>query len=178
MPIQISCPTCTKQLRVPDNLVGQMVKCPSCQNTFTAAVEETPGGGKADPFAFQEQEQEAPRERPVSRRPRRDDDDDDDDLDRPRRRHSGLTPHRGQLIMILGILSIVGVGAPITGIVAWILGNGDLKEMRAGRMDREGEGNTSLGRTLGIISTILWLIIPIGCGGCFCVMSIMSAGAR
>ena len=40
MPIQIACPTCQRQLRVPDNLIGEMVKCPSCQNTFTATKTE------------------------------------------------------------------------------------------------------------------------------------------
>ena len=45
-----------------------------------------------------------------------------------------LQEHRGQLILVLGILSFF-VGGPILGLVAWIMGSNDLKEMRAGRMD-------------------------------------------
>jgi len=40
MPEIINCPKCERKLRVPDNLLGQPVKCPSCGITFT--------GGPAD----------------------------------------------------------------------------------------------------------------------------------
>src|SRR2546429_590559 len=36
MPITISCPSCRRQLRVPDDLLGKTVRCPGCQSTFTA----------------------------------------------------------------------------------------------------------------------------------------------
>jgi len=42
MPIIISCPSCARQLRVPDDLLGKQVKCPACQTAFTAAADETP----------------------------------------------------------------------------------------------------------------------------------------
>lgn len=32
----VACPTCRRPLRVPDTLLGQLVKCPSCEQTFTA----------------------------------------------------------------------------------------------------------------------------------------------
>ena len=32
----VSCPSCARQLRVPEELLGKAVKCPSCQSTFTA----------------------------------------------------------------------------------------------------------------------------------------------
>ncbi|MDH4241328.1 MAG: DUF4190 domain-containing protein, partial [Phycisphaerae bacterium] len=60
-----------------------------------------------------------------------------------------LAPHRGTLILILGILSLVCCF--ICGIVAWVMGNGDLKEMAAGRMDPAGEGMTKAGKICGII---------------------------
>ena len=44
------------------------------------------------------------------------------------------------------------------------MGNSDLVEMRAGRMDPEGEGVTQAGRICGMIGTglnVLWLC----CGG-------------
>ena len=41
-----------------------------------------------------------------------------------------MKPHRGTLILVLGILGLVVCG-PLA-IVAWIMGAGDLKEMDAG----------------------------------------------
>jgi hypothetical protein len=44
------------------------------------------------------------------------------------------------------------------------MGNNDLKEMRAGRMDPEGESNTNVGRICGMISTILHIVgLVVGC---------------
>jgi predicted Zn finger-like uncharacterized protein len=42
MPEIIACPDCERTLRVPDNLLGRKVKCPSCGITFTAGGD--PGG--------------------------------------------------------------------------------------------------------------------------------------
>jgi hypothetical protein len=39
--------------------------------------------------------------------------------------------------------------------MSWIMGNNDLQEIRAGRMNREGEGQTNAGRICGIIGTVL-----------------------
>lgn len=36
MPIQVQCPTCQRPLRVPEELLGRLVRCPGCQGTFTA----------------------------------------------------------------------------------------------------------------------------------------------
>lgn len=67
-----------------------------------------------------------------------------------------LRPHRGGLVLALGILGLVCCF--ICGIVAWVLGSGDLKEMAAGRMDPTGQGLTQAGKICGIISVILQLI--------------------
>ncbi|MCX6900924.1 MAG: DUF4190 domain-containing protein [Verrucomicrobia bacterium] len=67
-----------------------------------------------------------------------------------------MKPHRGTLIMVFGILSLV-LCAPL-GIAAWIMGNGDLKQMDAGTMDPSGRSNTSAGRICGIIGTVLLII--------------------
>jgi predicted Zn finger-like uncharacterized protein len=40
MPEQVRCPSCNAALRVPDSLLGKNVKCPKCQKTFFAAMEE------------------------------------------------------------------------------------------------------------------------------------------
>jgi hypothetical protein len=64
-----------------------------------------------------------------------------------------MKPHRGTLILVFGILSLV-ICAPL-GIVAWIMGGGDLKQMDAGAMDPSGRSVTNAGRICGIIATIL-----------------------
>ncbi|GIW79665.1 MAG: hypothetical protein KatS3mg105_1472 [Gemmatales bacterium] len=69
--------------------------------------------------------------------------------------HSGrVQPHRGTLVLVLGILSLV-VCAPL-GIAAWIMGSNDLAAMRAGRMDPSGESMTQVGYVLGIIGTVFF----------------------
>ena len=64
-----------------------------------------------------------------------------------------MKPHRGTLVLVLGILSLV-VCAPL-GIAAWIMGNNDLKEIAAGTMDPSGQQTTNIGKILGMIGTIL-----------------------
>ena len=68
-----------------------------------------------------------------------------------------MKPHRATLILIFGILGLVGICWPL-GIVAWVMGNGDLKEMDAGAMDPSGRSMTNAGRICGIIGTILLII--------------------
>lgn len=93
----------------------------------------------------------------------RDDYDDYDDYedeydDRPRRRRRGRgAPHRGGLILGLGIASFFVCGI-VLGLIAWIMGNNDLKEMHAGRMDPEGEGLTNAGRICGMIAFFLNIV--------------------
>jgi hypothetical protein len=65
-------------------------------------------------------------------------------------------PHRGTLILVLGILGIVCCG--ILGIIAWVMGNSDLEAMRRGEMDRSGEALTNAGRICGMISVALWVM--------------------
>lgn len=165
MPEIIACPECGRQLRVTEDLFGQMVKCPSCQATFTAAVPDTPpprGDGPRGAYEVRADEDE-PR-RPVGR-PRRYADD-EDDLDRPGRRRppvdydeDRMRPHRGATILTLGILSLVLSCIPLA---AWVLGgialgmaNNDLQAMARRRMDPAGQGQTRAGQVCGIIGVIL-----------------------
>jgi hypothetical protein len=67
-----------------------------------------------------------------------------------------MKPHRGTMILILGILGLVVCG-PL-GIAAWIMGAGDLKEMDAGTMDPSGRGATQAGKICGIIATVLIIL--------------------
>jgi len=65
-----------------------------------------------------------------------------------------MKPHRGTLILVFGILGLI-ICAPLA-IVAWVMGNSDLKEMDAGTMDSAGRGATQAGKICGIIGTILF----------------------
>jgi hypothetical protein len=67
-----------------------------------------------------------------------------------------MKPHRGTIILVLGILSLI-ICAPL-GIAAWIMGSGDLKEIDGGTMDPAGRSLTQAGKICGIIATILMII--------------------
>jgi hypothetical protein len=67
-----------------------------------------------------------------------------------------MKPHRGTLILILGILGLVVCG-PL-GIAAWVMGANDLKEMDAGTMDPSGRGTTQGGKICGIIACVLMVV--------------------
>lgn len=43
----------------------------------------------------------------------------------------------------------------VCGIIAWVMGARDLKEMDAGRMDPSGRETTKAGKICGMIATIL-----------------------
>jgi predicted Zn finger-like uncharacterized protein len=180
----ISCPKCERQLRVPDDLLGESVKCPSCSETFTAALPKNDAPSKiSNNKANTPPPDDDEEDRPSRRRPiRRDEDDDDDDGDDRRSRRRRLTPHRGDTIQLLGILSFFLV-PHVLGPMAWIMGNGDLREMDAGRMDPAGRKSTETGRLCGKISTIihvsllaLGLLFVLGCC-CFQFMMVGAAGA-
>jgi predicted Zn finger-like uncharacterized protein len=191
MPHVTECPQCQRKLRVPDELLGKKVRCPSCGTSFAAGTSEQalptaplqeedaspPARRKSAPSPAEEYgvEEEAPQRRRRPPEPEEEDldeetDDDEQEEDyeeRPRRRRRRRgAPHRGTTILVLGILSFFCL-TPIFGPMAWVMGSKDLKEMRARRMDRSGEGLTNAGRICGIISTILFLIACVFYAGIF-----------
>ena len=168
MSSQTSCPDCGRVLRVPDDLQGQRVRCPSCEHVFTAAAPEAPPpiAPRNDDLplrydSYRERAErdarrgdDAPRPRP-GRLPLDDEDDDDFDV-RPRR--SRYAPHRGGTVLAVGIVSLVTIlmVCPLCGFIgisAWVMGRNDLREMREGRMDPAGRGSTQAGYVMGIIAT-------------------------
>ncbi len=68
-----------------------------------------------------------------------------------------VAPHRGVLILVLGILGIVCCF--ICGIIAWVMGNNDMREIDAGRMDPTGRGLTQAGKICGIVGVILSVVV-------------------
>ena len=126
-----------------------------------------------------------PPESPPSRRtpfptPREEDDEDYGPAGRSRYRRElprrDSEPHRGSLIMVLGIVSLsfialsmcyglgILVGLPL-GITAWVLGSGDLRKIKNNEMDPEGLGMTQAGWICGIIGTCLHSLLLLTCGG-------------
>jgi len=99
--------------------------------------------------------------------------DDEDQSDRPWDRgyrpyrdvRRDSEPHRGTLILVLGIVSIVlsslsacsygvlGIFGLIMGICVWVMGQKDLKKMKSNVMDPQGMGSTQAGWICGIIGT-------------------------
>ncbi len=67
-----------------------------------------------------------------------------------------MQPHRATTVLVLGILGLVL--CPICGMVAWVMGNGDIKKMESGLMDPEGLGQTKAGKICGIVATILTVV--------------------
>jgi predicted Zn finger-like uncharacterized protein len=237
MPIIVSCPSCSGQLRVADDLIGRKVRCPACSTTFDAASSSAPApkpaprnepteSEKVDAWKFLDLELKAdpPPSRPTLELdgddiptaprdpspPRRDEprpqlNDDHDDLfpckvcgrmchndarrcshcgerfdgdeDHPRRRRPrrddrrDTEPHRAGFVLAMGIVSLsllplcfLSLLSIVFGPIAWICGHTDLRKMRAGTMDPEGEGSTQAGWICGIIGTCLGAVIWLGCG--------------
>lgn len=217
MPLEFSCTSCTKLLRVGDEHAGKTIRCPACGTLSTAPVDSAIGEAHADLYppadASSPQPQTASSARwylrtpegkqfgPVERA----------ELDRwvqDRRIYPGcsvrdessltwspaedffpslvarppaaplhqpgytvplpshfqqtsstrstayLQPHRGPLILILGILGIA-MNCFLFSLFAWVMGASDLQAMAEGRMDRSGEGLTRVGYYLGMIISIL-----------------------
>jgi hypothetical protein len=91
-------------------------------------------------------------------------------------------PHRGNTVLTLGIISLVAtafctfVGLGL-GLTAWIMGQSDLRKIRAGLMDRDGENSTQSGLVCGIIGTCLNGLMLVCCLGYIGVMfSAFNAG--
>jgi predicted Zn finger-like uncharacterized protein len=277
MPSVIVCPSCAGQLRLPDDLIGQEVRCPTCSNVFTAATapaapppapeprngshappdlslepatgrdpqpavaprglvgavemklslddDEPPGRAPArapesprplPPERGDEPEGSlrpcpacarrihrdstrcyhcgwrldgGPPERPRDREPQRRDREYENPYARrydrdPQRRDR--EPHRGVLILVMGILSLVclplvsfvvpPVLGVVFGLVAWVMGHGDLKKIQANEMDPEGSGLTRGGWICGIIGTCLNTLLLLSCLGFISAMLLSNSG--
>src|SRR5262249_55422481 len=65
MPIIVSCSSCQHPLRVPDDLLGQLVKCPTCGHTFTASAADAAAAPVQQYSAGSPGEKGAPGEAPA-----------------------------------------------------------------------------------------------------------------
>jgi predicted Zn finger-like uncharacterized protein len=201
MAVLVDCPSCGRRLRVRDALLGKKVKCPQCGTSFAgeAAAPAPPPAPVPVPVstsvAVAPGAPAPPEERPApppeetrcpycaepiaadeTRCPYCKTDLEGDEDERPwerpgRGRRFRGEQHRGPLVLVLGIVSVVfGVLSPLgiccspllassligmgLGIPAWILGRRDLRKMAAGEMDPRGRSQTNTGRICGIIGTV------------------------
>lgn len=146
MSIEFECSNCRATLSVSEEHLGKQARCPSCQtlNVVQPTVpilEDNPVEfvSSGNPYAAG-----AP---PLKTAPRV------SGFAVPR-----MSAHRGGLILTMGITAIVCNLAMVPGILAWVLGRADLKQMKAGHMDRAGEGITQAGMIMGIIMTVMGAI--------------------
>jgi hypothetical protein len=152
------CTGCDHTLRVGDEHAGKKARCPNC-----GTIVSVPSAGAApstpateDPFGG-ETEHVAEPAKPIA------------DLQEPSsnpyespRDPVGVTPfghlkpHRGGMVLTFGILGLLCCG-PL-GIVAWVMGASDLREIREGKMDPSGRGLTQGGMILGIIASVILIL--------------------
>jgi predicted Zn finger-like uncharacterized protein len=153
MSLTITCPVCQRSLRVPESLLGQAVKCPSCSHRFTAAEQsedEAPPPSTSSavrttrrPVAPPvDEEDAAPRrterisDRPQPRRARQDDEDRpprprDDDYDDYEERKPSKSDRKASWNKVR-----IGINLVMIGIWVWL-------------------GGTILGALGGVLSVLL-----------------------
>ena len=85
MPQVVNCPRCQRPARVPDSLMGQKVKCPGCNEVFTAEVPAPPAQTEPGPQKESSRRRAADDEAVSDRARSRPDRETDDEDDRPRR---------------------------------------------------------------------------------------------
>jgi predicted Zn finger-like uncharacterized protein len=216
MPTILDCPACSRKVRVTDDLIGHMVRCPTCGDTFavSATASGLPGVAAisqdvaqiAAPTPEEKHEEKAqvkpdaksedsrPKERDcprcgesISSRAERcrycgeplkesqgESEDEDYGPSYRRRVRRDWEPHRGTMVLVLGILSIViGVIGLFLGIAAWVMGSTDLKKMNRREMDPEGRGITQAGWICGIIGTVWQGMMSLGCVAYFIFIAVM-----
>ncbi len=168
MPIEMNCTGCGQTLRVGDEHAGKKARCPAC-----GTIAEVPWSGDPYPAAEAQLVEEPsspfaaapapPTENPFADRPERNANPYASPSAPVFGSKSFARPHRGGLILTFGILGILCC-VPF-GIAAWVMGASDLSEIRAGRMNPEGESMTRVGMILGIVSVgiaILGVVAQIG----------------
>lgn len=166
MPIEIRCSGCGQLLRVQEENAGKRGRCPQCKTEFTipfpedqlasessnpaddsdATIQAAPVKPEQNPFGDKPAPQTNPYASPQQ-------------TFTPQVPGTGYRrPHRGAMILTLGILAIPCNFCLIPGICAWSMGSNDLNAMRNGQMDPSGRGLTQAGHILGIIGTVISII--------------------
>lgn len=175
MPLTIKCPNCMRALDVPDEAAGKLVRCPGCQEAFAlaspSAISPSTEGVTAQPLPPASWDQDGERRRreeaEAAERRRREVEDYDRYRSEPMIIGSDAPgmPHRGAVILTLGILSLCFF---CFFPVSWVLGgvaismaNTDLMQIARRHMDPAGRGITQTGKTLatiGVSFATIWFL--------------------
>ena len=174
MAIEFECQGCQKTLRVPDEFAGRKAKCPNCQTILQVPgssetaepsqvqppIESSPdlfaGLDSSDSTSSYEKSPTADRSPFASSNPYASPQPQPPPASRSR---FGGAPHRGGLVLGLGIGSIVTCNLCfILGSLSLVLGLLDLQAMKAGRMDNAGFGLTLTGTIMGGVMTGISLL--------------------
>ena len=153
MPETIACSQCGSPLRLPEAYIGREVRCPSCQETFTARLPDEPR--ERLPASYPDlQDNDDEEEARLKRRRRA--------YEQARRARERVQPHRGGTVLALGVISLCLCCIPAIslglGIGAVVMGSRDLARIRNGAMDPAGRGRTRAGVVCGILGPILTII--------------------
>lgn len=132
--IRLACPVCRTVLQSDRSMVGNKIQCLNCGQRLQIPISRNKTILAVPPPP--------------------------DDYDIRRSDLHNVEPHRGGAILTFGILSLFTIPF-VFGPMAWIMGNADLRKMREGWMDREGQSLTDAGRICGMIATIFLVIIPL-----------------
>jgi hypothetical protein len=173
----IQCPVCRAGVQVAMASPGQAIACQSCGRSFQAVrkkpVGPPPVPGNDEEFASPLEESDRRESRPA-RQPQRKSRASGglyDQLMKKQRKMS--SPHRGVLVLVLGILSVLFAwtcfGGVALAVFAFNMATNDLNEMYSGRMDASGRTLTAAGRVLGIVGGGLSVCLVLA--SC-CLMSI------
>jgi len=117
------------------------------------------------------------------------DEEEDEKEGRPWEREGSIRrdcePHRGTLVMVLGIIAVAvsplavccglfSIPFVITslslGITSWVMGQGDLRKIKQRAMDPRGRGQTQAGMVCGIIATCLACLSVVGWAAFYLIM--------
>jgi predicted Zn finger-like uncharacterized protein len=180
MPVSVSCPSCERKLRVPDELLGKRVKCPGCKNTFTAedpdAVvdvdvieeEERPRRPVRRPEPPQDDEGIQEERRPAQRRRREAEDDDEEyEEERPRRRkrrsRSKSAARQAVAIPAIGLMVVAGLGLVLNLIqIVWFLRSGQFFQVGP-RSELADQPGYRFGEWAAIVVGLCWSGIVLTC---------------
>ena len=100
---------------------------------------------------------------------------------------SGLKPHRGVVVLVLGILGLIPyficcilgtIPSLVCSIIAWVMATNDLKEMDSGVRDPSGRGMTKAGKICGIIGVIIQCIFLVISLVIFILAAVASTAAQ
>ncbi len=146
-------------MTVEDHHAGHPAMCVRCQRTFQVPPKPQSPGVVAQITSFSTQDTSVFGAPPVPATPQS-------------AQAVWLRPHRGGLILGLGIASIVlvfmgccccGVLPILTGLVTIVMGGSDLSAMNRGEMDSAGKAMTQTGILLAVIALgVMALIFGVG----------------